>query len=358
MTQNLETAVQAGTVPALLRESQAPPFAMPRLQPEYSNWIDEQRSWREAACLYDQSHHMTDVTLVGSEVIPLLSSIGVNDFTAFPVDTAKQIVMVNRDGYLVGDAIIFHLGEDEYRIVGGPAPLDWIHFHAETRGEGIRISRDDNSYARSGDPELYRYQIQGPRALDIVRDLLGAEPPQLRFFHMGRLTIAGVEVGALRHGMAGEPGYELFGSWEDAQRVKDALLTAGARYGIRLVGGLAYLTNALESAWIPRPLPAIYDADDPLQVEFRAWQAARGAAFLPSLGGSHRSDDVRDYYFTVYELGYGRVVRFDHDFIGRSALERQVSEGQGPRAPQSDAHLERRGSRGPDLVAVPAGDAG
>ena len=49
--------------------------------------------------------------------------------------------------------------EDEYRIVGGPPAPNWVHFHAETRGQGIEIRRDDNSYVRRGDPELYRYQI-------------------------------------------------------------------------------------------------------------------------------------------------------------------------------------------------------
>lgn len=327
MQNALEQAVTNGAVPALLRDSEAPPFAMPRLPAEYSNWMDEQLSWRRSVCLYDQSHHMTDLTLKGEGVIPLLRSIAVNDFTKFPVDTAKQYVAVNHRGYIIGDAIIFHLEEDEYRIVGGPVPVDWAHFHAQTRGIDIEISRDDNSYVRKGDPEYYRYQIQGPKAFDVMRDVLGTEPPQLKFFAMGRVEIAGKQVRALRHGMAGEPGYELFGPWQDGDAVRQALLEAGARYDIRMVGGLAYLTNAIDGGWIPRPLPAIFE-DEPLLNEFRAWQASAGGQLVPSLGGSLYSEDVEDYYFTLYELGYGRVVRFDHDFIGREALEQQVAEGR------------------------------
>ncbi|WP_417564777.1 aminomethyl transferase family protein [Microbacterium sp.] len=328
MTLDLESLLKDGTYAKALRESQAPPFAMPRLAPEYSNWIDEQKSWREAACLYDQSHHMTDLTLRGSGVVELLSGIAVNDFTNFPVNTAKQLVAVNNDGFIIGDVIINRLAEDEYRTIGGPDISDWIHFHAETRGEDVEVIRDDNSYVRQGDPEFYRYQIQGPKALDIVRDLIGGEPPKLKFFHLGVLEIAGVRVRALRHGMAGEPGYELFGPWADGEKVKQAILSAGAAYGIRLVGGLAYLTNTIESGWIPRPVSALV-GQDPLEVEFRAWRLARtGGVFLPSLGGSHYSEDITDYFFTVYELGYGRVVRFDHDFIGRAALERQVAAGE------------------------------
>ena len=328
VTHVIETAVRDGGVPALLRDSKAPPFAMPRIAPEYSNWIEEQRAWRDAACLYDQSHHMTDLILRGSGVIELLSSVGVHDFTNFPVDTAKQIVMVGSSGHNIGDAIIFRLAEQEFRVVGGPDACDWLHFHAKTRGNGVAVGRDDNSYVRQGDPEYYRYQIQGPKAMEIARAAFEEAPPELKFFHIGTVTIAGARVRALRHGMAGEAGYELFGPWADAETVKQALLAAGAAHGIRLVGGLAYLTNTLESGWIPRPLPAIFD-DEPLLNEFRAWQRARGSwdHFLPSLGGSHHSDQVADYYFTPFELGYGHVIRFDHDFIGRAALEQMVADG-------------------------------
>jgi syringate O-demethylase len=327
MFEGIEEAIKGGTIGDMLRNAPFPAFAMPGLPAEYSNWADEQRSWREAVCLYDQSHHMTDVNLRGPGVIPLLSSIAVNDFSNFPVDTAKQFVAVNHDGYIIGDSIVFRLGEDEYRIVGGPPAPNWVHFHAETRGQDIEIRRDDNSYVRRGDPELYRYQIQGPKALDVMRKVLGTEPPKLKFFAMGHVSIAGRHVRALRHGMAGEPGYELFGPWADGDAVKSALLEAGAEFGIRLVGGLAYITNALESGWIPRPLPAIY-SDDPLLAEYRKWLAAAGDPVVATVGGSLASADVTGYYFTPFELGYGKVVKFNHDFIGREALERIVAQGR------------------------------
>src|SRR5262244_2584179 len=42
---------------------------------------------------------------------------------------------------------------------------------------------------------------------------------------------------------------------------------------------------------------------------------------MASLGGSFYSEDIRDYYLTPYDLGYGPFVKFDHDFVGRAALE-------------------------------------
>jgi vanillate/3-O-methylgallate O-demethylase len=41
---------------------------------------------------------------------------------------------------------------------------------------------------------------------------------------------------------------------------------------------------------------------------------------MASIGGSFYSDDITDYYLTPYDLGYGRFVDFDHDYVGREAL--------------------------------------
>lgn len=65
----------------------------------------------------------------------MLRSIAVNDFSTFPTNKAEQIVRANNEGYVIGDAVLFHIAAEEYRIVGGPALLDWIHFHAQTRGD-------------------------------------------------------------------------------------------------------------------------------------------------------------------------------------------------------------------------------
>src|ERR1044071_1133927 len=46
---------------------------------------------------------------------------------------------------------------------------------------------------------------------------------------------------------------------------------------------------------------------------------------MASLGGSFVSNDIRDYYLTPYDLGYGPFVKFDHDFVGRAALEKMAA---------------------------------
>lgn len=327
MPNNLEEAISAvGNPVELLWESQTPPAVVPRVVPEFTNWRDEQLAWRRTAVLYDQSHHMADLNLRGPDALKVISDTAVNSVANFPVDMAKQYVAVNHDGYVIGDNILFHLDEDEYQAVGIPPSINWLHYHATTGGYDVEVWRDDNSLYRSGDPVVYRYQVQGPGALDVIRDATGEEPPKLKFFHMTRFTIGGKEVRALRHGMAGEPGFELWGPWADQEAVHAALLEAGEKHDLVQVGGRAYHTNALESGWLPRPLPAIYSGDE--LADYRRWLDGSAYETTAPLGGSFRSDDIEDYYVTPYELDYGRIVAFDHDFIGRAALERRAAEGK------------------------------
>jgi len=85
-----------------------------------------------------------------------------------------------------------------------------------------------------------------------------------------------------------------------------------------------YATNTLESGWIPCPLPAVFTGDE-LRA-YREWLPGDGYEATGSLGGSFYTDDIADYYLTPHEAGYGPFVKFDHDFVGRDALEQMGDE--------------------------------
>src|SRR5438876_793860 len=204
-SKNLEEVLQAvGNPVELLRNSQIGPYAFPVVRAEFTNWRDEQRSWRDTCALFDQSHHMTDLYVEGPDALKLFSDLGVNSFKTFKVNQAKQFVACNHDGYVIGDAIV----------------------------------------------------------------------------------------------------------------------EAGQEYGIRQVGARTYPTTCLESGWIPSPLPAIYTGDE--MKAYRQWLTAKSYEAMASLGGSFYSDKITDYYLTPYDLGYGPFVKFDHDFVGRAALEKMA----------------------------------
>ena len=322
---SLEDVLQTvGNPVTLLRNSQIGPYAFPVVRPEFSNWRDEQRAWKESCALFDQSHHMTDLYVEGPEALKLFSDLGVNSFKNFKVNQAKQFIACNHDGYVIGDAILFYLAENSFNLVGRPSAHNWVQYNLEARRYNASAERDERSAVNNGKRRSFRFQIQGPDALLVMEKATGKPSPEIRFFNMGVFVIAGREVRALRHGMVGQPGWELFGPWEYGEEIRKALLEAGREYGIRQVGSRAYPTTCLESGWIPSPLPAVYVGEE--MKEYRQWLRVNSYEAMASLGGSFCSNDITDYYLNPYDLGYGPFVKFDHDFVGRQALEAMVND--------------------------------
>jgi vanillate/3-O-methylgallate O-demethylase len=303
----------------MLRNSQTGPYVFP-IPPEFSNWRDEQESWQRTAVLFDQSYHMPDLYVEGPDTVRLLSDLGVNTFKNFRRNIGKQFITVNYDGYVIGDAILFGLENDKVNIVGRPPAGNWVEFHARSGRYDVKVERDERSLVNPKPRKTYRFQVQGPNAWRILEKANGRTIPDIKFFNMGEITIAGRTVRSLRHGMSGAPGLEIWGPSEHGAAVKAALLEAGREFGLKQGGARAYSTVAIESGWIPSPMPAIYSGDK--LKAYRKWLRADGFEANASLGGSFVSDNIEDYYLTPWDLGYGAYVKFDHDFIGRDALER------------------------------------
>ena len=306
----------------MMRDLRSGRYQFP-IAPEFTNWIEEQRAWRESAALMDQSFHMTDLYVSGPDALRLLSGLAVNSFANFGRNKAKQMVCVNHDGYVIGDGILFGLEDDAFSVVGRPVLPNWIQYHAETQGYDVTVERDQRTLDDPDKPrKCYRYEVQGPSALKILEAVNEGGPLTTKFFNMGEITIAGCRARTLSHGMGGAQGLELWGPFEEAARVKEALLDAGEAHGLRQVGARAYSTAAAESGWIPSPLPAIYTGE--AMQPYREWLSENSFEGISTIGGSLASDDVEDYYLTPWDLDYGRVVKFDHHFIGREALERMA----------------------------------
>ena len=159
--------------------------------------------------------------------------------------------------------------------------------------------------------------------------MIAADPKQLeqlKFFHMDYMKIGKRKVRTLRHGMAGAPGLEIWGPYAQREEIREAIVAAGKEFGLAQVGSRAYATNTLESGWIPSPLPAVYTGAK--MKPYREYLSATSYEASGSLGGSFYSNNIEDYYVNPYEMGYGPFVNFDHDFIGREALEKMSKKPQ------------------------------
>lgn len=322
---NLEEALQGVGGPVnLLRGSQTGPYVFPVAAPEYTNWRDEQRAWKNGVALLNLSYHMTDLYLRGPDALKVLQKVGLTKMTTFPVNRGKQLIASSPDGYLIGDGIVFHLEQDYFRVVGPPVIVDWTQYHAETSGYDIEIDRDETVAFRPGEPRIYIYQIQGPNALEMMKEVTEGTLPEIGFFAIGDFEIRGKKVRALRHGMAGTAGFEMFGPWEDQEVIMDALEEVGAKYGMKKIGSLAYPTTTLESSWMPLPVPAVYHGEQ--MKPFREWLTIPHIEVLGSVGGSLASTNIEDYYMDPVEVGYTKLIDQQRDdYIGCEALKGRVA---------------------------------
>ena len=326
---NLEELLQGvGNPAAMLRDSQIGAYVYPVVPYEFSNWRDEQLAWQKTAVLFDQSHHMVEQYVEGPDAVKLFSDLGINSFANFPVNRAKQFAPCSYDGYVIGDGILFHLEENRLVFVGRAPAASWIQFHAETGGYRVKTEKDDRSPGNTRGKAVvrrnYRFQIQGPNAAQVIERLHGGPVPEVKFFHMGIINIGGRKVQALRHGMAGAPGLEVWGPYDEREEIRAAIVAAGKDFGLKEVGARAYATNTLESGWIPSPLPAVYTGEQ--MKAYREWLPATSYEGTGSIGGSFCSSNIEDYYVSPYEMGYGPFIKFDHDFIGRQALEKMAGK--------------------------------
>lgn len=320
---SLETLIErAGGPVKLLRSSSLGPYIFPGIPPEFTNFRDEGRSWKQSVALLEQSYHMFELHVRGPQAIEFLAQFSVNNYSKFPTLKGKQIVLAAPDGNLLADAIVFRESEDFFRIVGAPFASDWLLFQSLTTPYEVSVEINPSWTVLEAPRDVFRFQLQGPNALPLVQEVSNGTLPEIKFFGIGEFQIAGQTVRALRHGMAGTPGFEIYGPWDSQQVVRAAVEEAGSKYGLHKVGADAYPLSAQESGWMAMPLPAIY-RDEQMRA-YREWLSQYNLESIGSLGGSLVSDRIEDYYVDPIEVGYGGLVDWNRDFLGKEALQEKA----------------------------------
>ena len=187
----------------------------------------------------------------------------------------------------------------------------------------------------------YLFQIAGPTSLETLERATGENLRDIGFLRFRDATIDGTTVEVGRIGMCGNLAYELRGPIEDGPEIYDAVFRAGKDLGIQRLGWRTYLVNHVEGGF-PQMTWTVHSAAD-LDPGYRAMVAASG--FNPPLNVSGSVDPRRRARPPAHarsRCGWERAVKFDHDFIGRAALEEEVAN---PRRTDRDAALEPRGRR-------------
>src|ERR1700744_867224 len=283
---SLQDGIEAAGSPMKLLWQQNPkPWNPENIEPEYAGWQAEQHAWHDAVSLSDVSHYMFDTFIEGPDAIRLLRDVSANNYENFVIGQAKQFIPVTGGGNIITDGILARTGEQSFILTGIPAAQNWVKFHGETGGYDVTFSTDPATAFRGGAaPRLFRYQVQGPQARELVETVFGGPLPPSKFFHSVPVALDGRAFSPLRHNMAGQDGFEFIGPWEHAAFVKDTLLAAGQKFGLVHVGALAYASASVESGWIPAPIPAIYT--DPALEAYRRWLPLFGIEGQRPINGS------------------------------------------------------------------------
>ncbi|MEP6634642.1 MAG: glycine cleavage system aminomethyltransferase GcvT [Luteimonas sp.] len=252
----------------------------------YGSQIEEHHQVRRGAGMFDVSH-MTVVDLHGERTREFLRRLVANSVDKLrKTGKALYTCMLNAQGGVIDDLIVYYLDETYFRLVVNAATRDkdlaWIGQQAAAFGVEVRER-----------PELAMIAVQGPQARDKVLGLL-AERDRAAIAKLGKFNAAdaatadGIALFVARTGYTGEDGFEIIVPQAQAVALWNALLAAGV-------------------------LPAGLGARDTLRLEAGM-----------NLYGQDMDDTV-----TPYEAALAWTVMLDEgrDFIGRSALEAQNAAG-------------------------------
>ncbi len=249
------------------------------------NWFstvgDEHRHVREAVGIFDQSS-FAKYEMTGPDALKALDWICAND-VGKPVGRLTYTQLLNSRGGIEADLTVARLAEEKFYIVTGTGfrthDLGWITDHLPG---GLDVTLRDVT------EDFGTLSLMGPKARDVLAALADADISNagFPFGHVREIVLAGHVVRALRVTYVGELGWELHVPIEAIGTVFDALMTAGAPFGIRPVG-----YRALESLR--------------LEKGYRAW----GSDITPN--------------DTPFDAGLGWAVKLrkNTDFLGRRALE-------------------------------------
>ncbi|WP_313917970.1 glycine cleavage system aminomethyltransferase GcvT [Tahibacter sp.] len=251
----------------------------------YGSQIEEHHAVRRDAGMFDVSH-MTVVDLQGARVREFLRNLVANSVDKLKVPgKALYTCMLNADGGVIDDLIIYFQGEEWFRLVVNAATRDkdlaWIEQQA--KAFDVRVTER---------PELAMIAVQGPNARAKVQGLLSPETAA-KAAKIGKFVACeGDGLFIARTGYTGEDGYEIIVPQEQAVELWHRLHAAGVA-------------------------PAGLGARDTLRLEAGM-----------NLYGQDMDDTV-----SPYEAALAWTVALDdgRDFTGRAVLEKQKADGA-PRA--------------------------
>lgn len=253
------------------------PFAGYLLPVQYEGVIKEHMAVRTAAGLFDVSH-MGEVMFEGADALKNIQMLLCNDMSGMEDGRVRYSPMLNDNGGVVDDLIVYKHSDTRYLIVVNASnrhkDVEWMKAHRFGACEITDISDG-----------VAQVALQGPKAKDILLTLCDEGDIPVKYYSFkDKVQVAGITCLVSKTGYTGENGFEIYCDNADAPVLWNKLLEAGKAFGL---------------------IPCGLGARDTLRLE----------AAMPLYG--HEMDDE----ITPLETGLGFFVKPDKgDFIGREAL--------------------------------------
>lgn len=262
----------------------------------FNTWVNEEISWYDTSYLHAGLNPFMFFDIKGTEYLDLLEAVSVNTFRKFPVGKARHVIICTENGKLGLDGIVVRRSEDEFISMCLPDPVLLNQM----------VGNKYNFFSQSTRDKRVFYQLCGIRSLEIVEAATQQDLHDINFMHTKDAKIAGKNVFILRTGMAGTLGYEVHGKIEDAEIIYNTLLEVGNKYGIQQLGRLGYVNCHAEGS-----IPQV------------AEHFATPFDEKPVLSGSLDRDSELIYRSPI-DLGWEKMINFNHDFIGKKALKAEL----------------------------------
>ncbi len=254
----------------------------------------------EAVTLWDVGVER-QVEIVGPDAAGFTQFLTPRNLSSCAVGQCKYVLLTSERGGIVNDPVLLRLAEDRFWLsLADSDVLLWARALAHALGYNVEIR----------EPDVSPLQVQGPKSLDVMRDLFGSWIEELRYFWFRETELDGIPLVISRTGWSAERGYEVFlRDGRHGDRLWEAIMEAGKPYGIG--PGAPSTIRRIEGGLLS------YGADMDLDTN-------------------------------PYEIGLGRLVDLDQgaDFLGKAALAEIAREGiarrlvgleiEGPRLPGNE----------------------
>jgi len=257
----------------------------------YEHTLDrEYWAIRNSAALIDVSP-LIKYIIKGKDAAALLQRVTTRNIHKMSIGQVFYTGWCDEEGKMIDDGTVSRLDETIFRMTAAEPNLRWLMMNAV--GLDVEITEVTDSVAA--------LSFQGPNSRSVLKRVCESSIDGLKYFRLMKNVLNGVEVTISRTGYTGDLGYEIWMDAQDAVRVWDALMEAGADYGITPVGILALDMTRVEAG--------LFMLDVDYTSASHAW--------------------IESQKSSPFELGLDWTVALDKPgyFVGRRALEKEKREG-------------------------------